>query len=132
MPPKTQKAPATLPGDEQHQVVADQAAAGQLRTEATATVHAEQDAALAAAAAAIAAEAPPATYPVLDDAPGAVDAQAVIDAPTAPARVTVRVLHRLRRNRKLYGPGQPEGDSLELDAAEVAVLQAAGAVALTD
>lgn len=129
MPPKTQKAPATPPGDEQqNQVVAD----GQVRTEAATAGQAKQDAALAAAAAALAAEAPPATYPVLDDAPGTADAPAVIDAPTAPTRVTVRVLHRLRRNRKLYGPGQPEGDLLELDAAEVAGLQAAGAVALTD
>lgn len=129
MPPKTQKAPAMPPGDEQqNQVVADD----QVRTEANAAGQAEQDAALAAAAAALAAEAPPATDPVLDDAPGAVDAPAVIDAPTAPARVTVRVLHRLRHNRKLYGPGQPEGDSLELDAAMVAGLQAAGAVELTD
>lgn len=119
MPPKTQKAPAVPPGDEQqNQVVADD----QVRTEAIAAGQAEQDAALAAAASALAAEAPPATEAVLDDA------SAVIDTPDAPARVTVRVLHRLRRNRKLYGPGQPEGDSLELDAVELPELVAAGAV----
>jgi hypothetical protein len=122
MPPKNPKTPTPPPGDEP-----------QLQGDTAPPLppdQADQDAAMAAAAASLAAEQPPATDPPEPQATAEADSQPAVELAIEPDSVTVRVLHRVRRGRVSYGPGQPGGDELTLGADEARELVAAGAAEL--
>ena len=98
----------TPPSDQPEGKTADTAPAPTTDTSATTSAPpAPQPGTLEAAAQALAAEIPPATAPT----PAADDPTDLVEPPQTG---TVRVLHPVKHDGKLYGPGLPNGDEIEV------------------